>query len=116
MRSTGPGAWEALDAGGSVVASGTHTAGDTLAFAGIEFRLDGTPAAGDEFGLAPATPVSVFEISGRLTAALEAPAPDPVATARLRNELNAVQTGLLVVHAASLNPRSKGAHYIIDEE
>jgi L-aspartate oxidase len=28
---------------------------------------------------------------------------------------NAVQAGLLVVHAASLNPRSKGAHYIIDE-
>ena len=28
---------------------------------------------------------------------------------------NAVQAGLLVVHAASLNPHSKGAHYIIDE-
>jgi L-aspartate oxidase len=29
---------------------------------------------------------------------------------------NAVQAALLVVHAASLNPRSKGAHYIVDEE
>jgi L-aspartate oxidase len=28
---------------------------------------------------------------------------------------NAVQTALLVVHAASLNPRSRGAHYIVDE-
>jgi L-aspartate oxidase len=28
---------------------------------------------------------------------------------------NAVQTALLVVHAASLNPRSKGAHYLVDE-
>jgi len=28
---------------------------------------------------------------------------------------NAVQTALLVVHAASLNPHSKGAHYIVDE-
>jgi L-aspartate oxidase len=28
---------------------------------------------------------------------------------------NAVQTALLVVHAASLNPHSKGAHYIADE-
>jgi L-aspartate oxidase len=27
---------------------------------------------------------------------------------------NAVQTALLVVHAASLNPRSKGAHYLVD--
>jgi len=29
---------------------------------------------------------------------------------------NAVRTALLVVHAASLNPRSKGAHYIIEEQ
>jgi L-aspartate oxidase len=28
---------------------------------------------------------------------------------------NAVQTALLVVHAASLNPRSRGAHYVVDE-
>jgi len=28
---------------------------------------------------------------------------------------NAVQSALLVVHAASLNPHSKGAHYIVDE-
>ena len=28
---------------------------------------------------------------------------------------NAVQTALLVVHAASLNPRSKGAHYVVGE-
>lgn len=29
---------------------------------------------------------------------------------------NAVQTALLVVHAASLNSRSKGCHYIVDEK
>ncbi|MEJ2384566.1 MAG: hypothetical protein P8Y54_09215 [Xanthomonadales bacterium] len=29
---------------------------------------------------------------------------------------NAVQTALLVVHAASLNPRSKGAHYVQGSE
>ena len=28
---------------------------------------------------------------------------------------NAVQTALLVVHAASLNPRSKGCHYVVEE-
>jgi L-aspartate oxidase len=39
---------------------------------------------------------------------------------RLSRELvelrNAVRTALLVVHAASLNPRSKGAHYVIGEQ
>jgi L-aspartate oxidase len=39
---------------------------------------------------------------------------------RLTRELielrNAVQTALLVVHAASLNPRSKGCHYVVEEK
>src|SRR5690606_24770575 len=39
---------------------------------------------------------------------------------RLTRELvelrNAVQTALLVVHAAGLNPVSKGCHYITDDE
>lgn len=39
---------------------------------------------------------------------------------RLTRELielrNAIQTALLVVHAATLNPRSKGSHYVVEEE
>jgi L-aspartate oxidase len=29
---------------------------------------------------------------------------------------NAVQTALLIVHAASLNSQSKGSHYVVDQE
>jgi L-aspartate oxidase len=39
---------------------------------------------------------------------------------RLTRELielrNAIQTALLVVHAAALNPQSKGSHYVVDED
>src|SRR5581483_3892546 len=39
---------------------------------------------------------------------------------RLTRELielrNAIQTALLVVHAASLNPRSRGCHYVVEED
>nr|AYC79559.1 L-aspartate oxidase [uncultured bacterium] len=39
---------------------------------------------------------------------------------RLTRELvelrNAIQTALLVVHAATLNPRGKGCHYVVEEE
>ena len=39
---------------------------------------------------------------------------------RLTRELielrNAIQTALLVVHAATLNPRSRGSHYVVEEE
>ena len=40
--------------------------------------------------------------------------------ARLTRELielrNAVQTALLIVHAATLNPQSKGCHYVVEED
>jgi L-aspartate oxidase len=29
---------------------------------------------------------------------------------------NAVQTALLVVHAAKLNPDSRGCHYVVDDD
>jgi L-aspartate oxidase len=29
---------------------------------------------------------------------------------------NAVQTALLVIHAAALNPRSKGCHYVAGDD
>jgi L-aspartate oxidase len=29
---------------------------------------------------------------------------------------NAVQTALLVVHAAALNPRSRGCHHVVAED
>jgi L-aspartate oxidase len=39
---------------------------------------------------------------------------------RLTRELielrNAIQTSLIIVHAAGLNPQSKGCHYIIEED
>jgi L-aspartate oxidase len=39
---------------------------------------------------------------------------------RLTRELielrNAIQTALLVVHAASLNPQSRGCHYVVEEK
>jgi len=37
-------------------------------------------------------------------------------TRQLLELRNAVQTALLVVHAASLNPRSKGCHFVTNEE
>lgn len=37
-------------------------------------------------------------------------------TSELIELRNAVQTALLVVHAASLNPVSKGCHYVVDKE
>lgn len=91
---TGPGAWEATDGGGAVVASGTHVPGDVIEFAGAAVQLDGDPVAGDAFDIQPSAPTSMFDIARDLAAALETAAPGPVGLAELRNALNGAQGSL----------------------
>ena len=52
------------------MASGTYTSGDTIAFNGAQVTLNGTPAAGDQFTLAPAGTTSAFSAISNLIAAL----------------------------------------------
>ncbi len=55
-----PDAYEVFDSGGNSVATGTFAPGQSIAFAGIEFALEGTPAAGDSFTVAPSARQDVF--------------------------------------------------------
>ena len=45
--------YEVLDSSAAVVTTGVFQPGDTMAFSGIEFRLDGQPQGGDEFFTVP---------------------------------------------------------------
>lgn len=50
------------DAGGAVVyTTATYTAGQNIAFNGIEVQLNGNPLPGDDFNITPQDKVSVFE-------------------------------------------------------
>jgi len=80
---TNPGAWVAdvytvsfssptqyqvTNGAGAVVASGAYTSGNAIAFNGAEVTISGTPAAGDQFTVAPAGKASVFStIAGLIT-------------------------------------------------
>lgn len=70
---TAPNAYEVRDAGNNVVASGSYTSGDTLAFRGIQIGFTGTPAAGDSYAVGPSTSKDVFSTLADLASALEAP-------------------------------------------
>lgn len=64
--------YQVEDAGGNVVASGTYTAGQTIAFAGLQVTLSGEPADGDSFEVAPSTNQSIFTTVQNLITALNA--------------------------------------------
>ena len=71
---TDPSDYQVTDSGGNVVSSGTYTNGDTLSFNGAQVALSGTPAAGDQFTLAPSTTTSAFSALSNLISTLNSSA------------------------------------------
>ena len=89
VRFIDPANYEVLDAGAGVVSTGTFTPGDTLAFRGIEFSIDGQPEAGDEFDVGPSRYQDVFSMVDGIAGALEQGTNSPASQAVLHNALNA---------------------------
>jgi flagellar hook-associated protein 3 FlgL len=71
---TDPSTYQVTDSGGNVVGSGTYTNGDTISFNGAQVALNGTPAAGDQFTIAPSTTTSAFGALSNLIATLNSSA------------------------------------------
>ena len=67
---TDPSDYQVTDSNGNVVGSGTYTDGDTISFNGAEVTLNGTPAAGDSFTVAPAGTSSAFSALSNLITTL----------------------------------------------
>jgi flagellar hook-associated protein 3 FlgL len=73
----------------TTVSSGNaYTSGTAITVAGMQVRIEGAPANGDTFTLAPSSPQSVFETIDNLIATLEASAGNTADRARLTNGLN----------------------------
>lgn len=83
--------YEVLDSSAAVVSTGTFQPGDTLAFRGIEFSIDGQPEAGDQFDVGPSRYQDVFSMVDGIASALEQGSNSPATQAALHN---AVNTGL----------------------
>lgn len=89
--------YEVLDSSAAVVTTGSFQPGDTLAFAGIEFRLDGQPEGGDEFYAVPSRFQDVFSTLDQIATAVELDVTDDVSGAALNNGIN---TGILNIDQA----------------
>jgi flagellar hook-associated protein 3 FlgL len=83
LEFTAADAWEVRDSGGAVVASGAYEAGAEIAFSGVSLAVSGAPDAGDEFTVAPAGNISLFDTVIDLAEVLEqAPATEAQRTQR----------------------------------
>jgi flagellar hook-associated protein 3 FlgL len=82
---TAPGTYEVRDSANVLVTSGTYTDGSTIAFRGVQVTLNGQPATGDSFKVAPSTDQSVFTTVQNLVSALQTSTDTSAATANLNN-------------------------------
>lgn len=65
------GDYEILDSGAAVVATGTYTAGDTIAFNGVAINMSGQPALNDTFTVSRSRTEDLFTTLNNLIATLE---------------------------------------------
>jgi flagellar hook-associated protein 3 FlgL len=80
--------YEVRDSNNVLVTSGSYTAGQSIAFRGVQVAINGAPAAGDTFSVAPSANQSVFTTVQNLISALQSGASSPVAQAALNNSVN----------------------------
>lgn len=88
LEFTAPDTWALRGAAGDLLATGSYAPGQAIDVGGRRIVLDGTPAAGDRFEIAPAGVTSLFSIFDDLAAALEAPVNTPGAPARRDHAIN----------------------------
>jgi flagellar hook-associated protein 3 FlgL len=92
VRFTGPNTFDVVNdtLGTTVLAAQPFTAGANIAFDGIETSINGQPATGDRFDIAPAGTQSLFDtVQGFITAMSQTPA-SLAASAQLDQQMNHV--------------------------
>jgi flagellar hook-associated protein 3 FlgL len=71
-----------------VVTTGSYTDGSTIAFNGVQVTLNGQPATGDSFSLAPSANQSLFTTVQNLVTALQTGVSSPASSAAFNNSIN----------------------------
>ena len=86
--------YEVTDSSANVVSTGTYNENSSISFAGAQFKLSGTPAAGDEIFLSPSGYQDVFSTVKSIADALNSPAPDAASRADFHNKMGQGLAGL----------------------
>ena len=92
----------------TTVASGPYTPGQTIAFDGLQFDINGSPANGDNFSVKPSANQSIFQTVSDLMAALNASTAGPAARAALTSSLAVANNNVSSALDAALTIRASG--------
>lgn len=88
IRFIDPDNYEVLDSGGVQIATGAFQSRDSIEFNGISIRIDGLPAANDEFDITPSGSQDIFTTLEDIATALETRGSTESGRAKLASELN----------------------------
>src|SRR5258708_39363840 len=80
--------YEVRDSSNVLVTSGTYTDGQSIGFRGVQVTLNGQPAVGDTFSVAPSTNQSVFTTVQNLVTALQTETGSTAGNAQWVNAVN----------------------------
>lgn len=100
--------YQVLDAGGNPVASGTHSPGESIAFAGVQMKIDGHPADGDSFTLGPAGSRDIFATVQGLIDTLDANPTTDAQRAAMQNDLQAAMRDIATAQSKMIDARASG--------
>jgi flagellar hook-associated protein 3 FlgL len=82
-----PTSYEVRNSASTLIVADAFAPSQSLTFAGVELRIDGTPAAGDTFTVTPAAQRDVFATLDRVIAAIDVPASTPAGRAQLHSNV-----------------------------
>jgi flagellar hook-associated protein 3 FlgL len=105
---TSAAAYDVVDvtSGTTLVSGAAYAPGATLAFAGMQFTITGTPAAGDRFDVAPSARQSTFALLEEFATLLEDSATGAVGQAEYQTRLASVMAGIDQAHDHVLSVRT----------
>jgi len=85
--------YDIVDDGGAVIDSGDYLSGGDIRVGGMAVSIEGVPASGDEFTLAPSKRQDLFSMVDALAQSLETPRNTPTSRAAQHNDINAAISG-----------------------
>ena len=100
--------YQVTDAGGTVVTTGTYAKGESIAFAGVQMRIEGQPANGDSFTLGPAGSRDIFATVQGLITTLDTNPTTDAQRAAMQNDLQAAMRDVATAQSKMIDARASG--------
>ncbi|MBD9437554.1 flagellar hook-associated protein FlgL [Pseudoxanthomonas sp. PXM03] len=100
--------YQVVDGGGAVVATGAYAKGESIAFAGVQMKIDGQPANGDSFTLGPAGSRDIFATVQGLIDTLETSPTTDTQRAVMQNSLQAAMRDIATAQSRMIDARASG--------